>query len=159
MRQLFLLAAAILIHELGHIAAAFSVGVRVRGMRARAGGFYIDADAAGSYPRAALVYLGGAAANLVSALIFRGELGAYCLGAAIFNLLPLPTSDGERALESIVSWLTDDPYLSWRIARAASDAATALLWTSSMYMCLTGRGGAMPLVFATALIVARTYTR
>ena len=150
---------AIAVHELGHIAAACAVGVRMGGMRVRRdGGFalYADADKA-SYIRAFAVYAGGAAANIAAAILFctHAQFAAYNLGAAAFNLLPLPASDGTMIIYTLTAWLTDSPDLAYRVSHTVTDLSLAVFWIAAVYISMTGRGGAMPLIFAVGLLVNR----
>ncbi len=150
---------AVVCHELGHITAAFLAGVRVRGLRLRRGGgglsLHADADSA-SYMRALAVYAGGCIANIIAAAIFHAhtQFAVYCVGAALFNLLPLDGSDGSMMMYSMLCLVTDDANKAWRISRAVCGVTLAVVWVTAVYMALTGRGAEL-LVIAVLLIVAR----
>ena len=158
MNELLALAITLAIHELGHVAAACAVGVRIGGIRARSGGLKIESCAdASSYPRAFIIYIGGAAANIAAALILRNvyPLSAYCVGAAAFNLLPLPASDGTMIIYTLAAWLTDSPDAAYRISRIATDLTLAAFWVAAVYMSMTGKADILPLIFAVGMLVVR----
>lgn len=151
----------LIIHEAGHMIAALLCGAPVHGIRTRVGGLSLlcRADAL-SYPRAAIVYAGGAAANLLTAAVFyrSGTFAAFSVGAAVFNLLPLPGSDGVNIISALLSCSRsahDDPGHAERIVRAISDAAVFAFWGLAVYISITGRGGMTLLLFAVGLIVYR----
>lgn len=153
------LIAAVVCHELGHIAAALLAGVRVRGLRLRrgGGGLSLRADVDGaSYMRALAVYAGGCIANIIAAAIFHAHtrFAAYCVGAALFNLLPLDGSDGSMMMYAMLCLVTDDANKAWRTCRAVCGVTLAVVWVTAVYMALTGRGAEL-LVIAVLLIVAR----
>lgn len=158
LNEFFAVAATLLIHEVGHAVAALLCGVPVLGIRARAGGLSLlcRADAV-SYPRAALIYAGGAAANLMTAVIFSREqpLSVFSVGAAVFNLLPLPGSDGEGILSSLLSFCTASPDIADRVVRSVSDVCVIAIWVAAVYLSLTGRGGALLLMFAIVMMICR----
>ena len=158
MHELFALVLTLAVHELGHITAARSVGVGVGGIHMRSGGLSIEAYADSvSYMRAFIIYIGGAAANIAAALIFRDAipLSAYCVGAAVFNLLPLPASDGTMIIYTLAAWLTDSPNTSYRISRGVTDLTLVVFWLAAVYMSMTGRGDILPLIFAGGMLVVR----
>ena len=111
---------AALCHEGGHLAGLRLAGPAVnlvlallfaRAVRLTAFGAEIRADTRYlPYGREILCTLAGPAVNLVLALLFARALGWYLpagvnLFLGCFNLLPLPSLDGGRALYLGVSWL------------------------------------------------------
>ena len=102
---------AALCHEGGHLAGLRLAGARVEAVRLTAFGAEIRADTRYlPYGREILCTLAGPAVNLVLALLFARALGWYLpagvnLFLGCFNLLPLPSLDGGRALYLGVSWL------------------------------------------------------
>ncbi len=150
---------AVVCHEIGHITAAMLAGVRMRGFRLRrgGGGLSLRADADGaSYMRALAVYAGGCIANIIAAAIFHAhtQFAAYCVGAALFNLLPLDGSDGSMMMYALLCIFTDDANKAWRTCRAVCGVTLTAVWVAAVYMALTGRGAEL-LVIAVLLIVAR----
>ena len=85
---------ACIVHELGHIAAALACGGRVERLSLTMVGAELSFSYRTplSYGRDSLVALAGPGANLL-------------LGA--FNLLPIPSLDGGRALYLLTSWWAD----------------------------------------------------
>ena len=102
-----------LCHELGHLAALRLAGTEVELLRLTAFGAEIRADTRYlPYPKEILCTLAGPAVNLVLALVFARIAGDYVLAGAnlllgVFNLLPVPSLDGGRALFLLVSWGAD----------------------------------------------------
>ena len=146
------------IHEAGHIAAMAICGVPVLGIGARTGGLrlYSRADSL-PYGKASFVYAGGAIANLLTAaLFFRVTVfAAFSVGAAVFNLLPLPGSDGEMILSALLSRQLDSPDLAFRIVRSVSDFFVFAFWCTAVYLGLVGRGSMTMLVFAIGMVIFR----
>ncbi len=151
----------LLIHEAGHIAAALICGAPLLGIRARPGGLSLVCRTERlSYPRAAFVYAGGAAANLLAAAAARvgggalSPLCAFSVGAAVFNLLPLPGSDGVGILYSLICCFAG-PGAAERISRAAADLGMLAFWVAAVYLSLTGQGGGAALAAAVLMLVCR----
>jgi stage IV sporulation protein FB len=89
---------AMLLHELGHIAAALVCGVKVKKVGLSRTGLYTVREAG---PRWAnlCVSLAGPLTNLLLAIAFRDLLPGFAwvnLIACGYNLLPIPNSDGRR---------------------------------------------------------------
>ncbi len=97
---------AMLLHELGHIVAALLCGVKVKKVGLSRTGLYTVREAG---PRWAnlCVSVAGPLLNLVLAITMRDVLPGFAwvnLIACIYNLLPIPNSDGRR----IVALLSAD---------------------------------------------------
>lgn len=137
-------------------------GAPVLGIRARAGGLsLLCRTEAVSYPCAALIYAGGAAANFLTAAFFARvqPLASFSVGAAVFNLLPLPGSDGEGMLYSLLSFCLASSGIAERVVRVVSDSCVLAVWILAVYLSLTGRGGAILLIFAVGMIIFRLSER
>ena len=129
-------ALAALCHELGHLTAL--VKAKIERIRLTAFGAEIRADTRYlPYGREIFCTLAGPAVNLVLAVVLARAAGNYLLAGAnlflgVFNLLPLPSLDGGRALHLAISWVTD-PMLADRVCRwvgllwGGALAATALV--------------------------------
>lgn len=102
-----LLLGSLLLHEVGHILAARSLGVPVREFGLKLGGAYVRRAPADRRRDEILIAASGPLMNLliVFPLIFVPHLGpqlATCnLALGVINLLPLPHSDGMRILRSL----------------------------------------------------------
>ncbi len=152
------LALTLLIHEAGHALSARACGAPVFGMRVRPGGLsMLCRTSALPYSRAAFVYAGGALANLLTAAVFFRvrPLASYSVGAAVFNLLPLPGSDGAGIVSALVALAVDDGARADKIVGAVSDACLILFWLLAVYLAVTGQGGGAALVFAVLLLMER----
>lgn len=139
-----LVAIAALCHELGHLAALRVVGARVERLRFSAFGAEIRADTRYlPYGKEIFCTLAGPAVNLALAFIFARVSGDYLLAGAnllqgIYNLLPLPSLDGGRALHLLISWLTD-PGLADTVCRWIG-VCCALLMTAAALALILGQG-------------------
>jgi Zn-dependent protease len=104
-----LLVASLLLHELGHIAAATKRGVHVYEMGLMFGGAYIRREQAAGHWEELSIAASGPAANLVLAFLFIfvpqiGHVMAFGnLALCFINLMPLPGSDGLRILRALQS--------------------------------------------------------
>jgi Zn-dependent protease len=91
---------AMFFHECGHIAVALFCGVKIKKVGLSWMGLYTVREAG---PRWAnlCVSFAGPAANFALAFALRNMLPGFAwinLVAALFNLLPIPNSDGSRIL-------------------------------------------------------------
>ncbi len=92
---------AAVLHELGHLLVMRLCRCRVRRITVRLFDVMIEADDAGSVLHDGLITAGGAAANLVCAMLFcmiSRPLMLANLVVGCFNLLPVETLDGGRLL-------------------------------------------------------------
>ncbi len=94
-------------------------------------------------------------ANLLTAALFTGTtIASFSIGAAVFNLMPLPGADGEMLLASLLP-LAVSPVTADRITRTISDVFIILFWCVAVYLCLTGLGGGLLLIFAVGMLISR----
>ena len=150
---------AALLHELGHVIAAWSVGVGIQGLRLDLFGARMELQGMLSYGRELWVAAGGPLVNLLSVAFVwpiqtekGGEGIALFLGASLIlggvNLLPVGTLDGGRMLRCAIAWLGGD-----RVADRALQVTTGiflgLLWMLAVYVLL--RKGQMLSVFVFSL--------
>ncbi len=154
-----LIALSALCHELGHLTALRLAGARVEAFRLTAFGAEIQADTRYlSYGREILCTMAGPAVNLALALVLARVTGDYLLAGAnlilgVFNLLPMPSLDGGRALYLLVSWAAD-PMAADRVSRwvglfcaAALTAVTfslVLLHRTGLFLFLAALGALFP---------------
>ena len=121
-----------LCHELGHLTALALVKAKIERVRLTAFGAEIRADTRYlPYGREILCTLAGPAVNLILAVVLARVAGEYLLAGAnlflgVFNLLPLPSLDGGRALHLAISWAAD-PLLADRVCRWVG-----LLWGGAL---------------------------
>lgn len=167
------IAAAALVHECGHIVAAWGCGVPIRALRLDLFGARLDLGGFLSYRREWIVAAGGplfgwiaaalawpAAAHSFREMIQTGKdptaVALFVLasaGLSILNLLPVGDLDGGRMLRCTVAPLAGD-----HVADVTLTVTTALLlavlWLLSTYALL--RAGHMLSVFAFSLtLIAR----
>ena len=156
------IAAAIVLHEIGHILMARLCGVHMGGLRIDLFGARLKLMGVMSYRREAVIAAAGPLLNLLSVAILlavtrmdiSGCLGGeglvetfvlVSLGLAAVNLLPVRSLDGGRVLYCILA-----PLLGERVADAVLVLGTALclggLWVFSVYALL--RVGEMLSLFA-----------
>jgi stage IV sporulation protein FB len=149
--------AAVLLHELGHLAAARLWGVRVDGLRLDLLGARLSLRGTVSYGQEMAVAAGGPAVNLLTAVLAAPAVeesgGAALLAAAsvclgLVNLLPVAGLDGGRLLSCAVSlWL--GPRAGDRVLRVTTAAVTGGLWLLSVYGLL--RAGQLLTLFGFSL--------
>lgn len=146
-------------HELGHLTALRLMGVRVEAFCFTAFGAEIRADTRYlSYGRDLACTLAGPAVNLILALVLARVSGDYLLAGAnlllgLFNLLPLPSLDGGRALHLLISWAAD-PLLADRVCRwvgvicagglTAATLNLVLLHHTGLFLLLAALGVFLP---------------
>jgi Zn-dependent protease len=98
--------AAMLLHEMGHIAAALALKVEIYQIGINWKGAYIRRQF-GTAKQNLIITLAGPGINLWLALLFYriSPNFALCnLVIGVTNLLPIPASDGSRALNLISKW-------------------------------------------------------
>jgi Zn-dependent protease len=94
---------AMVLHEVGHLAASFAVGLRVKDIGLSMKGLYIVRES-GTPLKNLLVTLAGPLANICLLLISWKAADAFTLAnmcVAICNLAPIKGSDGDRALDCL----------------------------------------------------------
>src|ERR1700752_3687661 len=96
---------AMLLHESGHIAIAYLCGVKVKKVGLSRTGLYTVREPG---PRWAnlCVSLAGPLLNLLLAMALRDVLPTFAwvnLIACVYNLLPIPNSDGRRIMELLTA--------------------------------------------------------
>lgn len=155
---------AALLHECGHLLALKAFRVPVEGLRLTALGAVLYARGARrlSYARELAVTLAGCGANLacgfLTALAARrlswegGFLfaGAHFLLAA-FNLLPIPSLDGSRALTLAVSFFFG-PAAGDAVAAVAGLVFSLALVGTGIYIAAETGGGVLFLLASLALL-------
>lgn len=141
-----------LCHEGGHLAGLRLAGARVEAVRLTAFGAEIRADTRYlPYGREIACTLAGPAVNLALALVFARGLGWYLpaginLFMGCFNLLPLPSLDGGRALCLGVSWLAGPPAAD-RVCHWVGLLCAGALCAGTLYLAVLHHTGLF-LVFA-----------
>lgn len=154
---------AILLHECGHLAAAWGVGVRVRGLRLDLLGARLELDGLLSYGQELFVAAAGPLASLLGAVLAcplwaaRGweDIGLFASVSMVLagvNLLPIGTLDGGRMLSCAVASLWGEG-TSRRVCRAATGALAVALWLLAAYALLRAGEMLSLFVFAVCLLL------
>lgn len=129
--------AAVLVHELGHLAGACLAGVSLRRFGTAGGGLHLDfAMETVSYRQELAVLFSGSALGLLSLLFCHNpvyRICALCLNLA--NLLPVPGMDGGGILACLLHQRLD-AYRAERICRGVSLGGAVLLWLGGMWIVL-----------------------
>jgi len=103
--------AAMVLHELAHVAAALTLKVKIYQIGINWRGPYIRRKI-GTAKENLAITLSGPGINLLLAMLFHRispSLALCNLLIGVSNLLPIPASDGSRALLIISEWLTPVP--------------------------------------------------
>src|SRR5262245_7285527 len=148
-----LLCASVILHELGHALVARRYGLPVHAITLFAlGGVTEIADATPEPVRDFLVAVAGPAVSLLLAVLgglawwaARGLLALILLHLALtngtivlFNLLPGYPLDGGRALNAVITFLTDDEVVAARVSALAGRAGGwVLLAGGGLYSLVT----------------------
>lgn len=154
-----IVAAAALVHELGHMAVARCAGVGIRGMKLDLFGARLELGGLLSYGREFWIAASGPLMNfLCVAMLYpmgalREDEGVELfVGASLVlgcvNLLPVWTLDGGRMLRSAVAFLAGDSAAEG-VLRWTTGLCLGLLWLLAAYALL--RRGELLSVFAFSL--------
>ena len=162
--ELAALLPAIIVHELGHLAAIWALGLAPAGFRAEAGGFLIevqgDAGPAGqgliaaAGPLAGLLYAWAAARlSVAPGREWLALSAGLSLLLSLFNLLPVPLLDGGRLCAALASALPN-ARLGERLCRLLGLAAALAVLAAGLATLRRGGGAAPALVGARLLFSA-----
>ncbi len=148
---------SVLIHEAGHIIAATAFGVGLgRGYRFFGIRIVLNGTQRIGYIKEAIIYAAGAAFNLISLLIpGMGDDFYICsVGAAIFNLIPFPGSDGSAIICALTARVSS-PKSADRVKNVLEKTFLTLLWLFAVYANFDGRGSFALLGAVTVLLVSK----
>ena len=157
---------AIVIHEAGHLIAAWACRVRIDALRLDVLGARLHTAGLLSYGQEAMVAAGGPVASGLSAALAsplwasRGypEGGMLCLlvGASAvlggLNLLPVGTLDGGRMLYCALAYAVGER-LAEAVLRLTGGACALALWLFSVYALLRAGDMIAPFAFSLVLLV------
>ncbi len=153
------IAAASVLHELGHLLMLWVFGGRVRRLELGLLGIRMEAEGSLSYGKEVLITLGGPAASLLGALVTARLTSFLCwpagfisagihLTLGLFNLLPVPSLDGGRALRLLLEWkLLEDKAravsrtVGWITAGGVAAAGLVILLQTGYNFTLLASGG------------------
>ena len=155
---------AAVIHELGHIIAAFCISGSVRIPRGDISGFRIKMSGL-SYKEELIVALGGPLINILlgvillklpfpkTALPYLRTFGILNIMTAISNLLPIESYDGHKALLCLAAIFTSRHLLAEAIMHKLSFGFCAVMCFLSLYLILKlGEGYWLFAVFFSVLL-------
>ena len=155
---------AAVLHELGHVAAAWGWSVPIRSLRLDLFGARMELGGMMGYAAESAVAAGGPLVSLTAAALAR-PLGDVWEGAAVFssvslglgllNLLPVRGLDGGRMLDCILS-LTVGERVSEVILRFTTGLALGSLWLLSAYALLRVGEALSLFTFSLCLLVRLT---
>lgn len=159
-----LVALSALCHELGHLGALRLAGAGVERFRLTAFGAEIQADTRYlPYGREILCTLAGPAVNLLLALVLARVAGDYMLAGAnlllgLFNLLPMASLDGGRALFLLVCWWAD-PVAADQICGTVGLGCALLLAAAALLLTLWHGAGLFLLLAAAGALLPHLFQR
>lgn len=148
---------SVLIHESGHIIAASAFGVGLgRGYRFFGIRIMLDGAQRIGYIKEAIIYAAGAAFNLLSLLIpgMGDDFYACSIGAALFNLIPFPGSDGSAVIGALTASVAS-PKIADKVKNSIEKIFLTLIWLFAVYVNLDGRGSFALLSAVTVLLVSK----
>lgn len=161
LRSIAALTAAVVVHELGHLAALRLLGLRIRAFRSETQGFCIDYEGETTRIGHITAALAGPAAGLALAFALSA-LAAYTVSSfcaltagvslllSLFNLLPVRRLDGGR-----IAWLLLPALFGETAgdsaARALSAVTASALFALGLYVLLSGHGAG--LIIAAAWLI------
>ncbi len=127
---------AALVHELGHLAALYFMGMRLKKLRLGALGACMEADDLGKpYLKTAAAALAGPRAGLVFYFMLLSVDGTFALASlalSLLNLLPVSGLDGGCALLNLLSHAFG-PAAAERIVCLTSCAAILALFAAGFF--------------------------
>lgn len=166
MENLFLLLAAVLLHETGHILCAVLLNIPFSGLAVRPCGAVMTFDFSGTtYLREMCVHLAGPGTGILSAvcaLLAFGNTASYFAGLsvwlAVLNLLPVQGFDGGGVLSCLLS-LFLPAETAYRVCRAVSVVTLFLLWTAVLWIELRVRAVLTLLLFILYIVILSSNNR
>ncbi len=141
MHELFLTAIAVIIHEAGHLLAAYCLHVPIVSFSLKPIGASLTFDFSGaSYTSEAVIHFFGPFFGFISAVIAYAVFGHsafYFCGISVvlaaLNLIPISGFDGGAILMSLLS-VFFMPDVVWRICRALSFVFLIILWACVLWI-------------------------
>ena len=97
--------ASVVVHEMAHLIAAFLLKVKIKKVGITWKGPYLKRES-GTPPRNLVITLAGPGINILLAILTRHMYPTFALNnivLGVFNLLPIPTFDGHRALHAMAA--------------------------------------------------------
>lgn len=149
--------AAVLFHELGHIALIYLFKGNIAEITIRPFGAVIKrSDIKTSYFADAMISLAGPLVNVFSFFIclFTDTLGSFAYASlvlAVINLIPANPLDGYCALRSLLLCLFT-PQTAKRVGRYISLSLLIILWLFTVYMMIFAEFNLSLLIMITLLI-------
>lgn len=159
--EVLTVALAALLHELGHLAAAWGWGVPVKALRLDLFGARMELDGLLSYRAELAVAAGGPLVSLLAAALVYplGRLwdeaylfAAVSVGLGLLNLLPVRGLDGGRMLACGLSLLFGERGADVTL-RVTTGLALGGLWLLSVYALLRAGETLSLFVFALCMLV------
>ena len=140
--------AAVVVHELGHIAALSLLGFRIKGIELEPAGLKINYAGSSGVSKEILSALAGPMAGMFFSAILLLIFKDYKLSAdisviySLFNLLPIMPLDGGRALKSYLDF-TLELDKAEKLGFTVSTVFSMLIAVAGLAMMMAGEGGGM----------------
>ncbi len=141
--EFFLILAAIILHELGHIGAIYLFGGKIKKIKLRPVGITVITDGKlFNYAEDVIIALAGPFIGILTFILFKNSessslsfLSLFSLSLSVMNLLPIKKLDGGRAVLALLSSLVETS-LAEKIASALSFVFMFFLWMTAIYITL-----------------------
>lgn len=146
---------AVVVHEMGHLAAAFLCKVGVESIRFRICGAVIQAKSM-NYRQEIIVASAGPAVSLLTAYLFHKVNATYFIISALLaatNLLPIYPLDGGRILKSALM-MRISPTLVQLIMKVVSFLVCSALMLAACWYAAVCQTGIWP-IFAVLIVLIR----
>ena len=155
---LFAILCATALHELGHIAAAKILRIKISCFSVDLLGARLDTEHSSmSYSDEIILSASGAFINILTVLFFRGcslpflvHLRTSSFGLAFLNLLPVESFDGGHILYCSLAKFTNVSTVT-KILRVFSFLCIFMLWCVSVYFLIRFSDSLSLFVFSTSL--------
>lgn len=153
----FSVLSCVILHELGHLAAATLFGRTARSICLMPTGMRIELPPPRTYAEELIVAMAGPLMNLLWMLLFRAlpsavslKTAELSLALAILNLLPITGFDGGHIVHALTALVISDG-AAQRFLQLTTSLCLAVMWMLSLYVFFYSGVNVMLLIFCAYL--------